>query len=102
DVEQLAEGQRATFVAKVRSSRMVFARGRRWAEARVVSTEFGRASAGPAPGALPFADLADGGQSANAVIRWFNVWAGIEKRMPAGSVVTLSGVVKKREGRASG
>jgi ATP-dependent DNA helicase RecG len=27
------------------------------------------------------------------------VWAGIEKRMPAGAIVTLSGVVKKRSGR---
>ena len=86
DVEQLAEGVRATFVAKVRSSRMVFAR-RRWAEARVVSTEFGQSGA------------ADAVQSASAVIRWFNVWAGIEKRMPAGSIVTLSGAVKKRDGR---
>jgi len=86
DVEQLGEGTRATFVAKVRSSRMIFARGRRWAEARVVQSDFGDGSF-------------DAGQSANAVIRWFNVWAGIEKRMPAGSIVTISGVVKKRDGR---
>ena len=32
-------------------------------------------------------------------MRWFNVWAGIEKRMPAGSTVTISGVVRKRDGR---
>ncbi len=87
EVETLADGVRATFVAKVRSSRMIFARGRRWAEARIASTDFGTDGA---------SDLV---QSASAVIRWFNVWAGIEKRMPAGSIVTLSGAVKKREGR---
>ncbi len=89
EVEKLAEGQRATFVARVRTSRMVFARGRRWAEARVVSADFGSSAAG----------VSDGAQSASAVIRWFNVWAGIEKRMPAGSIVTLSGAVKKRDSR---
>src|SRR5690606_4838163 len=40
-----------------------------------------------------------GAGQVTAVVRWFNVWAGIEKRMPAGSVVTLSGLVKKRSGR---
>jgi len=77
DVAQMAEGERATFVAKVTTSRMVFVRRRRWAEVR----------------------LADLQLRANAVVRWFNVWAGIDKRMPAGSTVTLSGVVRKREGR---
>jgi len=77
DVAMMEEGERATFVARVSSSRMVFVRRRRWAEVR----------------------LADLNLRANAVVRWFNVWAGIEKRMPAGSTVTISGVVRKREGR---
>ncbi|NVB78849.1 MAG: ATP-dependent DNA helicase RecG [Kofleriaceae bacterium] len=79
EVAEMAEGQRATFTAKVASSRMVFARGRRWAEVRLGAIDL------TAP--------------ASCVVRWFNVWAGIEKRMPAGAVVTLSGVVKKRDGR---
>ncbi|HEY6034702.1 MAG TPA: ATP-dependent DNA helicase RecG [Kofleriaceae bacterium] len=77
DVAQMEEGERATFVAKVTTARMVFVRRRRWAEVR----------------------LADLQLRANAVVRWFNVWAGIDKRMPAGSTVTISGVVRKREGR---
>src|SRR6185437_11777789 len=36
---ELAEGTRVTFVAKVASSRMVFARGRRWAEVRLGSID---------------------------------------------------------------
>ena len=79
EVARMQEGERATFAAKVASARMVFARGRRWAEVRL--------------GAV------DGTQPASAVVRWFNVWAGIEKRMPAGSLVTLSGVVRLRGGR---
>ena len=67
EVVEMEEGMRATFAAKVASARMVFVRGRRWAEVRL--------------GAV---DLT---QPASAVVRWFNVWAGIEKRMPAGSVV---------------
>ena len=70
----LDEGQRATFVAKVASSRMVFVRGRRWAEVRLT------------------------GEGASTVVRWFNVWSGIEKRMPAGAQVVLSGIVKRRDG----
>ncbi|HET9990427.1 MAG TPA: ATP-dependent DNA helicase RecG [Kofleriaceae bacterium] len=77
DVAVMEEGERATFVARVSSSRMIFVRRRRWAEVR----------------------LSDLALRANAVVRWFNVWAGIEKRMPAGSTVTISGVVRKREGR---
>jgi ATP-dependent DNA helicase RecG len=79
DVMNLDEGQRATFAAKVASSRMVFVRGRRWAEVR-----------------LGGIDLTD---RANCVVRWFNVWSGIEKRMPAGAQVVLSGIVKRRGGR---
>ena len=39
------------------------------------------------------------GAPATAVVRWWNVWAGIEKRMPPGCVVTLSTVIRKRDGR---
>ncbi len=77
EVAALDEGTRVTFVAKVTSARMVFARGRRWAEVRLV-------------------DVA-GGET--ALVRWFNVYAGIDKRMPPGSTVALSGMVRKREGR---
>jgi len=76
----LDEGKRATFVASVASSRMIFARGRRWAEVR-----------------LGEIDLTGG--AASAVVRWFNVFAGIEKRMPPGAQVVLSGIVRKRAGR---
>jgi ATP-dependent DNA helicase RecG len=79
DVALMEEGQRATFVAKVVSARMVFARGRRWAEVRLGGVELM--------------------QPASCVVRWFNVWAGIDKRMPEGALVTLSGVVRKRNGR---
>jgi ATP-dependent DNA helicase RecG len=74
-----AEGQRATFVAKVASARMVFARGRRWAEVRLGSIDIN--------------------QPATALVRWFNVFAGVEKRMPAGCQIALSGIVRKRAGR---
>ena len=73
----MQEGQRATFAAKVASARMIFARGRRWAEVRLTGL--------------------DG--TGSCVVRWFNVWAGIDKRMPPGSLVTLNGVVKLRGGR---
>jgi ATP-dependent DNA helicase RecG len=79
EVAAMAEGQRATFVARVASARMVFARGRRWAEVRL--------------GAV------DVTQPATALVRWFNVFAGIDKRMPPGSQVALSGMVRKRGGR---
>jgi ATP-dependent DNA helicase RecG len=76
----LPEGQRATLAAEVAASRMVFARGRRWAEVRLV-----------APPA---------GEAASATVRWFNVLAGIEQRMPPGARVVLSGVLRRRGGRA--
>src|ERR1044071_3396189 len=79
DVVGMAEGVRATFVAQVASARMVFARGRRWAEVRLGSV--------------------DVTQPAGALVRWFNVFAGIDKRMPTGSRVALSGLVRKRGGR---
>jgi len=79
EVAGMPEGERATLVAKVTSSRMVFARGRRWAEVRLAAH--------------------DGSPPATAVVRWFNVFAGIEKRMPAGAQVVLGGIVKQRGGR---
>ncbi|MGN6110932.1 MAG: ATP-dependent DNA helicase RecG [Kofleriaceae bacterium] len=77
EVCRLDEGQRATFTARVTSSRMIFARGRRWAEVR----------------------LGEDGGPATALVRWFNAFTGIEKRMPAGARVALSGIVRKRGGR---
>ncbi len=71
---QLEDGQRATFTANVISSRMIFARGRRWADVRV------------------------GDLTTAVTIRWFNVYSGIEKRMPPGARVVLSGVIKRRGG----
>src|SRR5689334_15349752 len=82
EVCRLAEGQRATFVASVATSRMVFARGRRWGEVRLV------AQGAPS-----------GGAGASATVRWFNIFAGIDKRMPPGAQVVLSGIVRRRGGR---
>ncbi len=79
EVSLLADGDRATFVARVASARMVFVRGRRWAEVRLVHLV--------------------GAQPASGLVRWFNVFAGIDKRMPVGCQVALSGVVRKRTGR---
>nr|HEX4318907.1 ATP-dependent DNA helicase RecG [Kofleriaceae bacterium] len=79
DIAALPDGERATFVAKVATSRMVFARGRRWAEVRL--------------GAV---DLTS---PATAMVRWFNMWSGLDKRMPVGSEIVLSGVIKRRSGR---
>ncbi len=84
EVCEMPEGGRVTFLAKVASARMVFARGRRWAEVRLGAIESSRPDGSPSPTAL---------------VRWFNVFAGIDKRMPPGSTVALSGVVKNREGR---
>ncbi len=78
EVAALADGERATFVARVMSSRMVFARGRRWGEVRLTQWD---------------------GAPASAVVRWFNMFAGIDKRVPVGSRVVLSGAVKRRDGR---
>jgi ATP-dependent DNA helicase RecG len=96
------EGQRATFVARVASSRMVFARGRRWAEVRLGSVAkrsevAGGGDADGGAGVLPRGIAAT--QPAAALVRWFNVFAGIEKRMPVGCQVALSGIVRKRSGR---
>ncbi len=87
EVAEMPEGERATFVAKVTSARMIFARGRRWAEVKLVSMAPLQTTAfGVAP-------------PVGAVVRWFNVWAGIEQRMPADARVVLSGQVRKRGGR---
>jgi ATP-dependent DNA helicase RecG len=58
DALALEDGQRATFVARVASSRMVFVRGRRWADVRLVGID----------------------EPSSTVVRWFNVYSGIEKR----------------------
>ncbi len=77
DLNEIEDGTRVTFVAKVDSARMIFARGRRWAEVKLHGL--------------------DG--TASCVVRWFNVWAGIDKRMPPGCQVVLNGVVKRRSGK---
>ncbi|MCW5808704.1 MAG: hypothetical protein KIT31_40515, partial [Deltaproteobacteria bacterium] len=79
DACKLDDGVRATFAAKVVSSRMVFGRGRRWGEVRLAGIE--------------------AHDRTSVVVRWFNVYGGIDKRMPAGSQVTLSGPVRRRNGR---
>jgi ATP-dependent DNA helicase RecG len=79
EVADMEEGRRATFVAVVATARMVFARGRRWAEVRLGSVDLTR--------------------PATALVRWFNVWGGIDKRMPPGARMTLSGVIRRRSGR---
>ncbi len=118
DIAELPEGTRATFVAKVASSRMIFVRRRRWAEVRLgtidgralrpaVSTAEGRCGSIDGRALRPAVSTAEGRcgsidltqTNTSALVRWFNVWAGIEKRMPAGCHVTLSGVVRRRSGR---
>jgi ATP-dependent DNA helicase RecG len=84
-----AAAPRITFVAAVQSARMVFARGRRWAEVRLVSPEALALAAG-APDPWP-----------RLLVRWFNVWSGIEQRMPPGCRVVLSGTLRSGGGRPS-
>ncbi|HTR52879.1 MAG TPA: ATP-dependent DNA helicase RecG [Kofleriaceae bacterium] len=110
EVVELEDGQRATFVAQVASSRMVFVRGRRWAEVRLGSIDLtqkgttaprvmetsGGARSATAPRVM---ETSGGARSATALVRWFNVWAGIDKRMPPGARVTLSGAVRRRSER---
>ncbi len=113
---QLEDGQRATFRGKVASARMIFARGRRWAEVRLDDVDLSPpAFALGAPNVPSSAPRAGGTSSQgvgrpcsagqpidrtdSALVRWFNVWAGIDKRMPPGSDVTLSGAVRRRSGR---
>lgn len=75
-IAAIPDGTRATFVAAVTSARMIFARGRRWGEVRLTACE--------------------GSEPATALVRFFNIWGGIDQRLPAGSVVTLSGAVRRR------
>jgi ATP-dependent DNA helicase RecG len=70
------DGERVTFRARIDGARMVFARGRRWAEVRISDGE------------------------ARVVIRWFNVRGGMDKRFPTGVDVVLSGPLRRRAGRA--
>jgi ATP-dependent DNA helicase RecG len=83
EVGDLAEGERITFVARVTAARMIFVGRRRWAEVRLESASV----------------VADLSKRSTALVRWFNVWAGIDKRMPPAAIVVLSGVVRRREGR---
>ncbi len=69
-------GERVALRARVVSVRMIRARGRRWADVRLVDP--------------------DPAQPATLVVRWFNVWGGFEQRFPAGAEVSLSGVLKVR------
>lgn len=88
---------RLTFVAEVQSARMVFARGRRWAEVRFTSPAGGQElSQGPSEGSSRGSHRGpgNGAEPARLLVRWFNVWSGIEQRMPAGSRVVLSGPLR--------
>jgi ATP-dependent DNA helicase RecG len=69
------DGERITFAATVVGARMVYARGRRWCEAR----------------------FEDGG--AKLLVRWFNIKGPMDARFPAGARVVLSGRVRVRGGR---
>ena len=70
------DGQRVVLVGEVASARMVFARGRRWADVKLLDTD-----------------------GASIQIRFFNAWAGIEKKFPTGSSVCVAGAVRYRGGR---
>ncbi|MBP9087945.1 MAG: ATP-dependent DNA helicase RecG [Kofleriaceae bacterium] len=70
------DGQRVVLTGEVASARMVFARGRRWADVKLVDID-----------------------GASIQIRFFNAWAGIEKKFPVGNSVCVAGVVRYRAGR---
>jgi ATP-dependent DNA helicase RecG len=70
------DGQRVVIVGQVFSARMIFARGRRWADVKLET---------------------DG---ASLQIRFFNAWAGIEKKFPVASTICVAGNIKFRSGRA--
>ncbi len=74
--EQVDDGQRVVLTGEVASARMVFARGRRWADVKLVD--------------------ADG---TGLQIRFFNAWAGIEQKFPTGHQVCVAGAVRFRSGR---
>jgi ATP-dependent DNA helicase RecG len=69
------DGERLSCRAVIETARMVFARGRRWAEVRI----------------------SDSGTA--LLVRWFNVYGGAERRFPVGSEIALSGPVRRRGGR---
>ena len=69
------DGERITFAATVVGARMVYARGRRWCEAR----------------------FEDG--AAKLLVRWFNIKGPMDARFPAGARVVLSGRVRVRGGK---
>jgi ATP-dependent DNA helicase RecG len=68
------DGERITFAADVVSARMIYARGRRWCEARFVDGD------------------------ARLLVRWFNIKGPMDSRFPAGARVALSGRLRKRGG----
>jgi ATP-dependent DNA helicase RecG len=69
------DGERVTARAEVRAARMVFVRGRRWAEVR----------------------LGEGG--AELLVRVFGAHGGLERRFPVGASIALSGPAKRRGAR---
>jgi ATP-dependent DNA helicase RecG len=71
---EVGDGERAAFRAQVASSRMVYARGRRWLEVRLV----------------------DG--TRHAVARWFNVRGPMDARFAVGAWVSLSAKIRTRGG----
>ncbi|MBL8622386.1 MAG: ATP-dependent DNA helicase RecG [Myxococcales bacterium] len=72
------DGERVALRATVVASRTVRARGRAWGEVRL------------GDGVVPRALL---------VVRFFGVWAGIDRRFPVGAEAALSGPVKQRAGQ---
>jgi ATP-dependent DNA helicase RecG len=67
-----ADGERITARAEVRAARMVFVRGRRWAEVRL------------------------GGDGAELLVRVFGAFGGLERRFPVGATLALSGPARRR------
>ncbi|MBK7071861.1 MAG: ATP-dependent DNA helicase RecG [Myxococcales bacterium] len=72
------DGERVGLRATVVAARTVRARGRAWGEVRL------------GDGVVPRALL---------VVRFFGVWAGIDRRFPVGAEAALSGPVKQRAGQ---
>ena len=72
------DGERVALRATVVAARTVRARGRAWGEVRL------------GDGVVPRALL---------VVRFFGVWAGIDRRFPVGAEAALSGPIKQRAGQ---
>jgi ATP-dependent DNA helicase RecG len=70
-----ADGDRVALRGRIASARMVFVRRRRWAEVRITD--------GPH----------------QVLVRWFNVYGGVDKRFPIGASIAISGPVRRRAGR---